>query len=295
MKLLLWRNRQGVKRHPGHGRIKIGQTIFIGLLCLALFHDQYDYSEARSLIASLFFICVNQTMMNMMGTILTFQEERPVFLREQANKMYKVSPYYMAKILIEAPLFAFTPMLFTVIVYFKIGLTITASQFFTFYLILLLIVNCAASFGYFMSSIFNKEEMATALAPVIMMPIILFGGQFSNSATIMAWIRWFQYLSPIRYAMEAMVRNEFDNRNYNSTMLLKDYYSGATTIYDINQNHTAVNITQYKVVQYPESNPVDSAGWDLELWRCLVVLAGLTVALRLLSLIFLKLMVSKFQ
>jgi hypothetical protein len=33
----------------------------------------------------LFFIAVNQTMMNLMGTILTFQEERPVFLREQAN------------------------------------------------------------------------------------------------------------------------------------------------------------------------------------------------------------------
>ena len=34
-------------------------------------------------------------MMNMMGTILTFQAERPVFLREQANKMYSVSAYYV--------------------------------------------------------------------------------------------------------------------------------------------------------------------------------------------------------
>lgn len=66
-------------------------------------------------------------MMNLMGTILTFQNERPVFLREQANKMYTVAAYYLAKIVIETPVLALTPMLFSVIVYFKIGLTITAS------------------------------------------------------------------------------------------------------------------------------------------------------------------------
>jgi len=37
--LLMWRNKMGVKRNPGHGRIKVSQTIFMGLLCLALFHD----------------------------------------------------------------------------------------------------------------------------------------------------------------------------------------------------------------------------------------------------------------
>jgi ABC-2 type transporter len=66
-------------------------------------------------------------MQNMMGTILTFQEERPVFLREQANKMYTVAAYYIAKVAVETPILSLTPMIFAVIVYFKIGLTITAS------------------------------------------------------------------------------------------------------------------------------------------------------------------------
>jgi ATP-binding cassette subfamily G (WHITE) protein 1 len=105
--------------------------------------------------------------------------------------MYSVSAYYLAKIIIEVPVLSFIPILFSVMVYFKIGLTITASQFFYFYLILLLISHSAASFGYFISSIFNKEEMAIALAPIVMMPIILFGGQFANSDNIQAWISWF--------------------------------------------------------------------------------------------------------
>lgn len=70
--MLMWRNNCGMKRNPMHFRVKISQTIFIALLCLALFFDQTGYSKSRSLISSMFFIVVNQTMMNLMGTLLTF-------------------------------------------------------------------------------------------------------------------------------------------------------------------------------------------------------------------------------
>ena len=74
----------------------------------------------------MFFMVVNQTMQNLMGTILTFQGERPVFLREQANQMYTVGAYYMAKIMIETPVLLLTPMIYSLIVYFGVGTTITA-------------------------------------------------------------------------------------------------------------------------------------------------------------------------
>jgi hypothetical protein len=34
----------GLKRNPMHGKVKVGQTIFMALLCLALFFDQSEYS-----------------------------------------------------------------------------------------------------------------------------------------------------------------------------------------------------------------------------------------------------------
>lgn len=38
-KMLMYRNRMGAKRDPLHFRVKVAQTIFMALLCLALFHD----------------------------------------------------------------------------------------------------------------------------------------------------------------------------------------------------------------------------------------------------------------
>ena len=74
--------------------------------------------------------------------------------------MYSVPSYYLAKIVAEMPVILISPMIYCLIVYFKIGTTITASQFFYFYLISMLIAQFAASLGYFVSTLFNSEETA---------------------------------------------------------------------------------------------------------------------------------------
>jgi hypothetical protein len=78
----------------------------MALLCLALFWNLSgkSYVQQMSLAGFLFFTVINQTMMNLMGVLLIFQEERPVFLREQANQMYRVTPYYLSKIIAEFPI-----------------------------------------------------------------------------------------------------------------------------------------------------------------------------------------------
>jgi len=70
---------------------------------------------------------VNMTFGNVLGTILVFQDERPVFLREFSNQMYGVPAYYLGKVLVETPVMALNPLLNAIIVYFGIGLTVTAS------------------------------------------------------------------------------------------------------------------------------------------------------------------------
>ncbi len=197
----------------------------------------------------------------MMATIIIFQDERPVFLREQANKMYYVTPYYMSKVVMDLPFVIVTPLLSTIILYFGVGFERTAGQFFYFYLVLFLVVMNASSFGYLCSSIFSKAETATGLAPIIIMPILLFSGFFSNSGSYPVWIGWIQWISPIRYGLEGLVYNEFSTRHYGP--------------YDINM--------------------IDFLSFKLGLSKCLIILAVISIFVRFLSLFFLKTLISKFQ
>jgi ABC-type transport system involved in multi-copper enzyme maturation permease subunit len=44
-----------------------------------------------------------------------------------------------------------------------------------------MMAQAAASLGYFISSVFENQETALALAPLNVMPMILFGGLMSNN------------------------------------------------------------------------------------------------------------------
>jgi len=93
-------------------------------------------------------------MMSMMGTITVFCDERPVFLREQANAMYGIIPYYLTKTLFDLPVSIISTLLFSCIIYFSMDLSQTAEQFFGFFFLVFLLVMSATSFGYMFASMF---------------------------------------------------------------------------------------------------------------------------------------------
>jgi ABC-type multidrug transport system permease subunit len=150
-------------------------------------------------------------------------------------------------------------MFYTVIVYFKIGLTITASQYFYFYLTALLLSISCSSIGYFISSTVAKDETAVAVAPIVMMPLAQFGGFLVNTSTMPKWISWLQYISPIRYALESFTRNEFNSRTYTET----------------------------------QPNPVNYLGYNIGINKCLIFLACLAIGLRIITVYSLKKRVSR--
>ena len=70
--------------------------------------------------------------------------------------------------------------------------------------------------GYVLSTIIHNEEATVPMSTLIMMPSIQFGGFLVNAGSIPGWLSWLQYLSPIRYTLEVISRNEFDHRTYNA-------------------------------------------------------------------------------
>ena len=67
------------------------------------------------------------------------------------------------------------------------------------------------SMGYLISCIFNDFTVANMLAPILMMPFMLFGGFYANLNSLPGWLVWLKWLSPIKYASEALLWNEYKN------------------------------------------------------------------------------------
>jgi len=153
---------------------------------------------------------MNITMNAIQNVILIFPDERPVFLREVNNNMYKVGPYFWAKISSEMPFSIMMPSIFGCIVYFAVGLnTANAGCFFVFLLTLILIYNAASGYSLIISAIFSNKQVAVTLTPVLIVPFMLFAGFFVATSSIPIWLREFEYISIYKYGYQALMQNEF--------------------------------------------------------------------------------------
>ena len=117
-------------------KARIGQNLVLGLMGLGVFQSANGttFKEQKNMAGAMFFLSVQMFMNSYLGTTQVFQVERPVFLREQANQMYGIIPYYTSKMIGEIPVFIVIPILYTPIVYFGIGFTVTWVQYLKFML-----------------------------------------------------------------------------------------------------------------------------------------------------------------
>ena len=115
LSLLLRRASIFYRREPNAVLAKIFLDCFQGFLNVNLYWgigDTYDTQQGVVNISGCsFYILVGIWINWGFGAVLTFQLEREVFLREQANKQYSVAAYFLSKNIIDIPASFIGPML----------------------------------------------------------------------------------------------------------------------------------------------------------------------------------------
>eukprot|EP00347_Sterkiella_histriomuscorum_P019137 403342807 len=230
-----------LKRNQRHFRARAIQNIYTALIVVLIFHNlssvEIDHGVNMSLIGAIYFICQNTVLQNLLASVMMLYQDRRVFLKEAAQNTYDLFPYYLAKLLIELPFLLFQSFTTTLIVYFAIGLSLNFTDFIAFFFSLSCLIYCAASYGQIIGCIFTRPETASQVAPQLIVPLNIVGGFYTNVKLLPIYIKWLQYLSPIRYGLESILQIQFkDAQNsdsadeYDSDILLfMDYKLGYGT------------------------------------------------------------------
>ena len=113
--------------------------------------EQKLFYNAMEVNGCLFFLSVNGFMGAFTNTLLVFQGERPVFLRENANKMYGVLPYYLSKIQVDTPMIFIPPFIGSLITYWALDFYNSFDSFLKYFLSQALVSFVASAIGYFIS------------------------------------------------------------------------------------------------------------------------------------------------
>ncbi|PVV04016.1 hypothetical protein BB560_001504 [Smittium megazygosporum] len=213
-RLLSARAFKNMFRNPLIVRVRVAQSIIMGLLVGLIYYksNRLDPSVAiQNFTGACFFSTVVTFLPTALNTISTFSLEKHVFQREFQNGFYKLLPYFSSKVLVELPFQILYPVLFNAISYYMVGFRGPFSHF---------LLQCATSImvglnsfalGLFASCFFDSIEVALSILPLIMVIPLIFGGFLVNTGTGFSWIKWLQWISPIKYGFTSLITNQFKN------------------------------------------------------------------------------------
>uniref|UniRef100_A0A8C2FLM0 Broad substrate specificity ATP-binding cassette transporter ABCG2 n=1 Tax=Cyprinus carpio TaxID=7962 RepID=A0A8C2FLM0_CYPCA len=210
LRWVLWRTFWNLMLNPQTSVAQLAVTTLMAAIVGAIFYGvKDDQSGIQNRFGVLFFITTNQCFSTLSAAEL-FITERKLFIHEYTSGYYRVSVYFLSKILSDIITQRTVPtILFTCVVYFMIGLKPTVAAFFIFMLTVIL-VSCAA---VSMTMAISADQSVVAVANIFMtisfIFMMIFSGLLVNLKSIMDWLSWLKYLSIPRYGLEALEINEF--------------------------------------------------------------------------------------
>eukprot|EP00343_Euplotes_focardii_P008173 CAMPEP_0205821666 /NCGR_PEP_ID=MMETSP0206-20130828/8763_1 /ASSEMBLY_ACC=CAM_ASM_000279 /TAXON_ID=36767 /ORGANISM="Euplotes focardii, Strain TN1" /LENGTH=699 /DNA_ID=CAMNT_0053117321 /DNA_START=14 /DNA_END=2113 /DNA_ORIENTATION=+ len=210
--LLILRNFKNILRLPIASYGKVISYLFVAIMILLVWgHLGEDEQSIQSRTGVLFMTSTMLIMFNVQGVILVFPDERPVFIREHSGKMYDTTIYYIAKILSEVPLTLINGTLYSVVLYWAVGLnTDSFGRFIVFWLYTILLMWSAMGMGFAGGVLVSDKNVAVGMIPVIIIPLMLLSGFFVDQDNILPVLTPFEYISLFKWSLQVYVYNEYE-------------------------------------------------------------------------------------
>ncbi|CAK7327579.1 unnamed protein product [Dovyalis caffra] len=200
--------RRGVKqrKYDSFSGLKIAQILVVALLS-GLLWWQSDVSHVQDQMGLLFFYAGFWGFFPLFQAIFTFPQERSMLEKERSSGMYRLSSYFMSRIVSDLPMELVLPTIFLTITYWMAGLKGTPGNFLHTLFVLLYSVLVSGGLGLAIGALVLNQKSATIMGSVIMLSFLLAGGYYVTH--VPSFISWIKYISISQYTYKLLLGSQF--------------------------------------------------------------------------------------
>ncbi|XP_076931807.1 ABC transporter G family member 10-like [Bidens hawaiensis] len=190
---------------------RIIQAILSGLILGTIFVNMSNNKGKLALQARLGFFAFSLTFLLSSSTegLPIFLQERRILMRETSRGAYRVSSYVISNTLIFLPFLLIIGVLYTIPVYWLVGLRENIESFFYFGLVVWMVILMSNSFTACFSALVPNFIMGTSVISGLMGCFFLFSGYFIAKDSIPKYWIFMHYMSLFKYPFECLMINEY--------------------------------------------------------------------------------------
>ncbi|KAL4580404.1 hypothetical protein LXL04_016595 [Taraxacum kok-saghyz] len=190
---------------------RIIQAVLSGLILGTIFVNMSTNKGKLALQARLGFFAFSLTFLLSSSTegLPIFLQERRILMRETSRGAYRVSSYVISNTLIFLPFLLMIGILYTIPVYWLVGLRTQIGSFFYFALIVWMVILMSNSFTACFSALVPNFIMGTSVISGLMGCFFLFSGYFIAKDSIPRYWIIMNYMSLFKYPFECFMINEY--------------------------------------------------------------------------------------
>ena len=137
---------------------------------------------------------------------------RSVLKNHRGLAYHHPAAWCLAQIVTDIPILLFQVSVFSLIVYFMVGLTTSAESFFIYWFVILSATMCLTAIFRAIGASFKTFDDASKVSGVAIMALLMYTGYMIPKSDMHPWFVWIFWIDPLAYAFNALNSSELHDK-----------------------------------------------------------------------------------
>ncbi|GKT48749.1 ABC transporter G family member 14 [Colletotrichum spaethianum] len=193
--------------------MKQGATVIQSLIGGSLFYAAPDNSLGLFLKGGALFFSILYNALLALSEVTDSFTGRPILAKHRSFALYRPAAICVAQILADAPVLLFQVTHFGLVLYFMVGLKLSAAAFFTYLVTNFVTAMAMTAVFRLIGAAFPTFDAATKVSGLTIVSFFVYMGYMIFKSEMHPWLGWIFWINPMAYGFEALLGNEFHGQD----------------------------------------------------------------------------------